>query len=820
MSNTQEVSLFGKAWLLLVTGVLTLASGGAWADPTPDADGNYTVKAGNPETWTQDYRFTNVAMHADLTLASGTLRVFSKGTPLVSGSTAGIFMPGGAGEDVVLTMEKGATLSDGDGSIWPAVNIGYMGAGLGKIVLNGASGPSLINVKVGTPQHETGFTDCLVMNGASFTMDKLSTSADRTRVQVKGARGTFNARQSSGSAFFEVWGADRELYLQGDEGTAIVFALTAGSKGKDRSFFNATAGGRVVTTGACDIVWTCTTVGRYLSLGGGSDRVTWAHQGKTVISNALTIVTTADNVLPCGPKTGIVEMRSSSTAYSPVLDLRGHVSAVNGLASYATGSVVSNGAATAATLKLGTWNEDGVLRGLTVQQGVKVVKEGTGVLSVADATIDELSVDGGSVTVTGKVEIAKLTLGDEDLVVRAGSMLKTGSVTQNGSGRIVHEGTVSPQAFYQLPETGDAVDFVKNGEGYLTAVLTGTQFDDLTVAAGTLRMGGEAVSASFWRFTFTQTDSSGDIRLTASGVTPAQYLRDVGFTIGRLHLFDALGQIVNLDSTFKAGYEPQDLSEGQMTAKGGWANCSGISNGQGGQMHSPGYMTRTLDDNWYTGVGYTNLVAVSPDVESSWRTFTFRLPAGAGPVFGYQMSGSQNTNLGKPTAWTVEASDDGVTWTRVDRRSDETGPAASRAYRNDGVPYTCAENAANWTFRPEGTVEVKFGATLDLGQIPTANIAVSALRVDLTAGAGAITKFVPAANGSVFLVNVPQTLLTPDGELAHRAILPLTLGEISSPEALSTWKVFVNGRETSSTVRVVNGQLVASGTNGLILLVK
>ena len=789
------------------------------ADPTPDANGNYTVMAGNPETWDKDYCFTNVTMHADLTLAAGTLKVFSGGPTLVSGRKAGIFMPGGAGEDVVLTMEKGATLSDGSGSIWSSVNIGYLGAGLGKIVLNGASGPNLINVKVGTPQHDTGFTDCLVMNNASFTLDKLATSADRTRVQVKGARGTFNARQLSTSVFMEVSGTGRELYLQGDEGTSIRFVLTSGDNGRDRPFINANAGGRLITTGACDIVWSCTTVGRVLTLSGGSDRITWTHQGKTVISNALTVATTVDNALPCGPKTGIVEMRSSSAAYSPVLDLRGHVSAVNGLASYATGSVVSNGAATAATLKLGTWNEDGVLRGLTVQQGVKVVKEGTGVLSVADATIDELSIDGGSVTVTGKVEIAKLTLGDEDLVVRAGSMLKTGSVTQNGSGRIVHEGTVSPQAFYQLPETGDAVDFVKNGEGYLTAVSTGTQFGDLTISAGTLRMGGEAVSASFWRFTFTQTDSSGNIRITKNDVTPAQYLYDVGFTIGRLHLFDAVGQIVNLKYTFKAGYEPQALSEGQMTAKDGWVNCNtGITNGQGGQMHDPSFVTKTLDDNWYSGVGYTNLVTVSPDVESSWRTFTFRLPANAGAVFGYQMSGSQNTNLGKPTAWTVETSDDGVTWTCVDRRSGETGPAGSQVYRNNGVPYTCAENAANWTFRPEGTVEVKSGATLDLGQIPTANIAVSALRVDLTAGAGTITKFVPAANGSVFLVNVPQTLLTPDGELAHRAILPLTLGEISSPEALSTWKVFVNGRETSSTVRVVNGQLVASGTNGLILI--
>jgi len=136
----------------------------------------------------------------------------------------------------------------------------------------------------------------------------------------------------------------------------------------------------------------------------------------------------------------------------------------------------------------------------------------------------------------------------------------------------------------------------------------------------------------------------------------------------------------------------------------------------------------------------------------------------------------------------MEGSPNGKDWWTLDA---QTGfiPATTRGvWYNDATPFTftlpTALTAGAGTLAiPDGSiVEVQAGATLSIvgGTVP-----ISALRVDMAAGAGTITHFSPTANGALHLTNT-------SGNPASWQI-PLTLGAVDNPANLRKWQVYVNG---------------------------
>lgn len=206
-----------------------------------------------------------------------------------------------------------------------------------------------------------------------------------------------------------------------------------------------------------------------------------------------------------------------------------------------------------------------------------------------------------------------------------------------------------------------------------------------------------------------------------------------------------------------------------------------------------------------------------PDVPSSWETITLRLNDSANKtVGGYLLAVAANVNGGTChlVSWTVEASADGVTWEKLDDRTDFDPEGTKRGYwYNGGNLFLFNQKSAGWTFRPEGTVTVAKDAVLDLDEIPDANVSIARLEADVAAGAGAITKFAPAANGEIRLVNATDEL----GRWTELHNVGSVVGEAN----LKGWTVYVNGEaKRDLEVRVRDGKLCVHKLVGLYMIVR
>lgn len=189
---------------------------------------------------------------------------------------------------------------------------------------------------------------------------------------------------------------------------------------------------------------------------------------------------------------------------------------------------------------------------------------------------------------------------------------------------------------------------------------------------------------------------------------------------------------------------------------------------------------------------------------------------------------NNESNRAHPTDWELWSSADGATWVKMDERSGQTFDGSSSrammspqyAYTyNHHVPYLFNALNVSWRFDTFGTISVAAGAVLDLDSIPDANIAINALSVDLTAGAGTITKFVPAENETIYQTHPRVCDYAPNGELNSKIVLPLTIGTVLSPEKLKSWQVVVDGTPiTNGELAVRDGALVVLVHHGLLLI--
>ena len=114
-------------------------------------------------------------------------------------------------------------------------------------------------------------------------------------------------------------------------------------------------------------------------------------------------------------------------------------------------------------------------------------------------------------------------------------------------------------------------------------------------------------------------------------------------------------------------------------------------------------------------------------------------------------------------------------------------------------------------------MEVADGAVLDLSEIPMTNIAFNALAVDC-AGAGTITRFRPAATGTLYVTSSAATRRE-DGRLVSTVVLPLTLGETDDMSRLADWNVVVDGRPSRESLAACeNGNLVIHTYTGTLMI--
>ena len=611
----------------------------------------------------------------------------------------------------------------------------------------------------------------------------------------------------------------------------------------------------VRTEGECDFVFNPAT-------GTGSHdfnatNFIWNHTGRFIVPNtgdyAIGIRTSVSGVLPYGPQTGVVRVEAgAANANKQFIDLCGTTQRVNGV-ELICGARLANTAETRATLILGEKDVDGVITGgAGIDASIDIVKKGTGMLTVSSAaSFANLDLQAGVLKFTGAGETtvdrlvvapdAELRIEQTDLVcdtlvftgrvavANGGSIMvkdKSGcridgvDVVQDGQPKVVPFGYAG--GYSRLEEI-----FCKSGSGILSITQDNAPAGPIDVREGTVRIVPPACTDEYWRFVFKKTSgtavqygSSAPYR-KEDGATPV----NVYLVLGKLHLLNARGDIVNLNSSYKGTVADTALAAGGHAFTHAFFSTINKEYGAGAQWNSGAYVAQDMS-SWWSATAFTNQVLVAND-PATWETITFRLKDGVRGVAGYMMSEGSNafSPHADPRTWTLESSANAASvaagqWTVRDSRTDFVMTHYSTGYQdyfNSNKPFALNQmppSGAAFT----NVVAVAAGAELDLSVLGADKVAIAGVTVDFDLGAGKITGFAAGSNGVLDLRNLTDAQHS-GSNLMSKIVLPLTLAEVGSMENLASWKVTVDGvLSPASSVAFEDGQIVVNTNVGTLLI--
>ena len=422
---------------------------------------------------------------------------------------------------------------------------------------------------------------------------------------------------------------------------------------------------------------------------------------------------------------------------------------------------LTNSASTAATLTLGLGNGDCALATAAVGGPIKVVKGGVGTLTFSSsATLVGLVASNGVTKLT-----AGTTLEAASVKVRRGATLDVRGATLVCSDLVVEKGG----SFY--------ADGTSHFDEDLVADEAMTVFGGRYASSGTLRKLGAGTVTMYapcerpnGRFEIV----AGSVKAMATATYPGRYyrinyFRDVGLKtsdgvgFAEFSLYGVAGGRIN-----QGVYTYNKITDATKP----FGDVDGIDDAT---------VLAEREVNWWgKGNSYYINGAVKPlnafdgdlstDVLNTWywdasNTLVFRLPDDTPPAVGFTFT-SPASPLRRPTQWKLWGSENGTDWVMLANNITNTGDAAAWTYLtnstpdtakteyNGGFPYLLNDVAIPADYAPFGTstvVTVAKDATLDLER---ATMTLSRLEVDCTAGSGSITRFTPAVDGALYLVNV------------------------------------------------------------------
>ena len=663
------------------------------------------------------------------------------------------------------------------------------------------------------------------------------------RFRWTGANGYISVR-SWGTKLFNLPNKENEIILEGSASCPIRI------NGSDQDYYliNPASKGWLRFCGGGDVsleagYYTGGNARKYMIL--STTNIVWESIRGLYFKNGTTsgggrFETSVDNVLPWGPNVGNVYVVNTASDYYDkperltLLDFKGHSQKLNGLVM--DHSIVSNTTGTA-TLTFGTDNTDGLFAADLTNPGIRPVKVGSGTLSVSNATVNTFVSTGGTIHVLPGTTFSGHHLAATNTTfVFDGGALDFETVETEGCAMILPTNTQTNQL---IQASQLVANLEKDGANYLTceppANANGVS---LHVKAGTLRFGGTLCDSKYWRF-IAKKSAGGHVY-----TMPDDSKVTVTVALGTIGLFadDGFNWNALCDNNADTGTAASSLAVNSVASTKPsclWhknvfdgiysASYPGVVNpiANGADYRQLRFVLRdangrssnTYDrvdiETWWGGAFYTNQTLVAND-PATWETISWRLPDNATSVFSYNLAFAVNFAADvQVTDWELQSSPTGVdgTWTTMDSRSGQTvANNAKRFATNNHVPYLFSAFRDSWFFTTFGSVRVDSGAVLDLSEIPAENIAFNALTVDLSAGGGTITRFAPAASGTLDLVGVT-------GELASRVELPLTLGDVSGDSALAGWTVRVNGKPShASMLGYENGKLVVTTSRGTMVI--
>lgn len=762
---------------------------------------------------------------ANLTVPSNVTLTMANGTSA--------YLPYSAGKDTTLRT-TGGTFKFYDWQIAAQHNDLILGAngGKGHIVVD--AGDFMVNSAVISRNAEadaSGYVDFATINGRFLRGAFYVMSVSPARIKFSGG-GMIPPHTTSLRDFFSI-GEGSELVLFADNheisfnlnpGLSLDFRLNAGS-GKFTT--GGTGNMRFYANGGASKVRFCA----------GEDRATWGHSGDTVFDGPVNVILEQNQSLPHGDDTGIVKFTSSQAGtMSRQTDLNGFTSAVNGIwadANAISHALITNSSASAeGVLQFGVRNEDSSIVAPPIRGNCAIEKLGTGTLSITNLVVQKMRVLGGTAKVVGaSVSAESIVVSNATLVVDGVTLAAQSIVCIDGgdvtfaNGGAVSAGCevrrsldtanypskwtafgIKDYGYVDPFGAGTSVDIVKRNSDTFTYYQAAPTIGDIDIREGTLRFGGEPCTLHYpwWRLTIRK--SAGSVSRTAAGVSETMHAGLGRWWVVTPELTDRRGSgnwsgpsLMPFGQSLVAGTPTADLGESKWTAAKPWVVASGADSiAQSMTWTLPDTLGRLFNNGnyeYYLSTVFAN-VAPNPTDSASWESVAFRFgsaQAAAYTIGGYLLSIPVGIPGISPVSWTVETSPDGNNWTEVDVRDDVDPADLSGYWMNGGKMFLFNANAASWTFSPTGMVKVAAGATLDLSEIPTENIAIRGLEVDVENGGGSITKFVPSPDGLLSLDNVPAESLDANGLIASPLVLPVSIETVSGADNLASWSVVANG---------------------------
>ena len=353
-------------------------------------------------------------------------------------------------------------------------------------------------------------------------------------------------------------------------------------------------------------------------------------------------------------------------------------------------------------------------------------------------------------------------------------------------------------------ETANGGTFVKAGAGRTAAYDPGTISGGLHVASGSVVFSKYGFAQKYWRWTFTK---------VYNGPAPLH--------LGRFWIFNTEGGHAAEGLAYKTPSEAltADTCRWKFDPSTNVAVAAGTIDWQG-----PAYLRANFRNNFFANMNnFAKLSSpvIDPENPISHLAVELRLASTALPVTGYNISTALANDY--PMSWTVEASDDGESWTTVETRTDVTHayPSGTYYFFDGEAAYVAAGNSPvqvrgkpieffHFTdYRNDGlatladplSVQVDQDATLDLRAFSDGQ-PINRIAIDLSAGGGTIHGGTVAASGTLALTNVVASGYGLSGALS------LTLDGFGETANLKTWAVVVDGAPSKYKVMCSNGQLV------------
>ena len=219
---------------------------------------------------------------------------------------------------------------------------------------------------------------------------------------------------------------------------------------------------------------------------------------------------------------------------------------------------------------------------------------------------------------------------------------------------------------------------------------------------------------------------------------------------------------------------------------------------------------------------------VDPENPDSWLGIGMRFADNAKPVTGYNIMSYETAHY--PVSWKVEASQDGVTWTNIETRTNVEHAQPGKYYFYDGEVNTAAavrgspvEHFKFGGYKSDGleadstkavSLQVDDGASVDFTAFTVAPQKIGGITVDFAAGGGTIHGGSIAPGGTLYIVNSSQGFV-------RDSALPIVLDGVGDGANFSSWTVSIDGSPAGKYCAKLNGngELIVSGM-GLLIFVR